>query len=149
MPTEDLQERIRPAGFFKQKTSYIQSLLTWLADFEGDFYRNDQLETSELRKELLSIKGIGFETADAILLYHFKRNVFICDQYALRLFRRLGIADFAKYEEMRKALDGLVDTVPNDICREWHAVIDEHGKVFGKEKEALDETWLLDKLKQG
>ncbi|EAH3459206.1 endonuclease III domain-containing protein, partial [Listeria monocytogenes] len=29
------------------------------------------------------------------------------------------------------------------LCKEWHSVIDVHGKHFGKDK-AMDESWLLE-----
>ena len=68
---EKLQELIRPAGFFKQKSRYIKALIQWFVSNGGDFERFRSYSTAELRKELLSIKGVGFETADAMLLYIF------------------------------------------------------------------------------
>ena len=65
---EDLQERIRPAGFFKQKSQTIRELLIWLRE-NGDFEVLARIGTEDLRKQLLELKGIGPETADALLLY--------------------------------------------------------------------------------
>ena len=53
-----------------------------------------KIGTEELRKQLFELKGIGPETADALLLYLFDRPVFISDEYARRLFRRLGFGNF-------------------------------------------------------
>ncbi len=73
---EELQERIRPAGFFKQKSQTIRGLLIWLRE-NGGFEVLARFRTEDLRKQLLELKGIGPETADALLLYLFDRPVFI------------------------------------------------------------------------
>jgi endonuclease-3 related protein len=142
LPIEDLQVIIRPAGFFKQKSSYLKNVVAWLRTYQGDFTTINQLETDVLRKELLSLKGIGPETADVILLYLFNRQVFIADQYALRLFQRLGYNEYQTYAQLQKVMNPIASQVSLLTCKEWHAVIDEHGKVFGKNKQ-LDESWLL------
>lgn len=95
---EDLQERIRPAGFFKQKSQTIKGLLIWLRE-NGGFEVLARIGTEDLRKKLLELKGIGPETADALLLYLFDRPVFISDEYARRLFRRLEFGNFKTYRK--------------------------------------------------
>ena len=95
LPLEELQERIRPAGFFKQKSQTIRGLLTWLREV-GGFEFLARIGTEDLRKLLLELKGIGPETADALLLYLFDRPVFISDEYARRLFRRLGFGKIGR-----------------------------------------------------
>ena len=99
LPLEELQERIRPAGFFKQKSQTIKGLLIWLREV-GGFEVLSKIGTEELRKQLLELKGIGPETADVLLLYLFDRPVFISDEYARRLFRRLGFGNFDTYNDM-------------------------------------------------
>ncbi|ALS01502.1 DNA repair protein [Enterococcus silesiacus] len=138
---ETLQELIRPAGFFKQKSNYIKELISWFISHDSDFDKFRTYSTDELRKELLTIKGVGSETADAMLLYIFERNVFIADQYAIRLFNRVGFGPYKTYEEMRKDFIHLTEGVPHDLCREWHAAIDVHGKHFNKDKN-MDESFL-------
>ena len=127
MPLADLQAAIRPAGFFKAKSQTIKSLVSWLLEVGGREGLVD-VETSELRQQLLSLKGIGPETADVLLLYIFGRKVFVADEYARRLFRRWELADFTTYDQMAKALAGLVDPLTLKDCQEIHAVIDEDGK---------------------
>lgn len=141
MPLEDLQEMIRPAGFFTSKVQTIQTLADFLLNQEEDSLAN--MTTVSLREHLLALKGIGPETADVILLYYFGRKVFVADEYARRLFARLGFGDYASYDQLKKASQGLVDAVDLATCQEWHAVIDEHGKEFRRLKGDLDESWLL------
>ena len=141
LPLEELQERIRPAGFFKQKSQTIRGLLIWLREV-GGFEVLSKIGTEELRKQLLELKGIGPETADALLLYLFDRSVFISDEYARRLFRRLGFGNFDTYNEMQAVYCNVLEGLTLKQCQEIHAVIDEHGKVFSKSKGQLDESWL-------
>lgn len=141
LPLEELQERIRPAGFFKQKSQTIRGLLTWLREVCG-FEVLARIGTEDLRKQLLELKGIGPETADALLLYLFGRPVFISDEYARRLFRRLGFGNFDTYNEMHTVYGNVLEGLTLKQCQEIHAVIDEHGKAFRKSKGQLDESWL-------
>ena len=141
LPLEELQERIRPAGFFKQKSQTIRGLLIWLREV-GGFEVLARIGTEDLRKQLLELKGIGPETADALLLYLFDRPVFISDEYARRLFRRLGFGSFKTYTEMHDVYGGVLEGLTLKQCQEIHAVSDEHGKAFSKSKGQLDESWL-------
>ena len=138
---EELQERIRPAGFFKQKSQTIRGVLLWLRE-NGGFEVIARFGTEDLRKQLLELKGIGPETADALLLYLFDRPVFISDEYARRLFRRLGFGNFKTYSEMHAVYSDVLEGLTLKQCQEIHAVIDEHGKAFRKSKGQLDESWL-------
>lgn len=138
---EELQERIRPAGFFKQKSQTIRGLLIWLREV-GGFEVLAKIGTEDLRKQLLELKGIGLETADALLLYLFDHPVFISDEYARRLFRRLGFGNFKTYSEMHAVYGNVLEGLTLKQCQEIHAVIDEHGKAFSKSKGQLDESWL-------
>lgn len=141
LPLEELQERIRPAGFFKQKSQTIRELLIWLREV-GGFEVLVGIGTEDLRKQLLELKVIGPEIADALLLYLFDCPVFISDEYARRLFRRLGFENFDTYNDMHSVYDNVLEGLTLKQCQEIHAVIDEHGKAFSKSKGQLDESWL-------
>lgn len=142
LSVEDLQTKIRPAGFFSSKSQTIKTLAQFVQD-GGGFTGFDHFSTSALRKELLALKGIGPETADVILLYIFDRKVFIADEYARRLFSRMGFGNFTSYEQLKAATENLADLVDLPTCKEWHAVIDQHGKEYRRVKGELDEAWLL------
>ena len=141
MEEEELQVLIRPAGFYKQKSTYIKALMAWYVSHGASLEKFTAIPTESLRTELLSIKGIGEETADAMLLYIFGRNVFIADQYALRLFNRLGLTTATTYKALREECMPLVADISLETCQEWHAVIDEHGKAYRRGN--TDERWLL------
>ena len=115
--------------------------MIWLREVCG-FEVLSKIGTEDLRKQLLELKGIGPETADALLLYLFDRPVFISDEYARRLFRRLGFGNFDTYNDMHAVYGNVLEGLTLKQCQEIHAVIDEHGKAFGKSKGQLDESWL-------
>lgn len=143
---EKLQELIRPAGFYRQKSIYIKELMQWFDSHGQNFDKFERYSTKELRKELLTIKGVGPETADAMLLYIFGRNVFIADTYAIRLFNRLGFGEYQTYAHMRKEFNPITKGVPHELCKEWHAVIDVHGKAYRMTQGELDESWLRNSI---
>lgn len=140
---EELQTLIHPAGFYRQKSRYIKELMSWFASHGADISKFDVYSTKDLRTELLTIKGVGPETADAMLLYIFERNVFMADTYAMRLFNRLGFGEYTTYAQMRKDFNHLAEAAPHELCKEWHAAIDEHGKAFRRSGNTLDESWLF------
>lgn len=139
---EKLQTLIYPVGFYKQKSQYIKEFVQWFQKNNRSFESFERYSTEQLRRELLSVKGIGEETADVMLLYIFERNVFVADTYARRLFTRLGFGNYRQYEEMRQEFLPLAEKTPYLLCSEWHAAIDTHGKVYRKSKD-MDENWLV------
>lgn len=130
-----LEETIRSSGYFRQKSARLRSFCRFLMDrYEGDLSGMGGYDTGELREELLSLKGIGPETADSILLYALDRPVFVVDAYTIRLFFRLGLCDeTAKYHVVQDLfMDNLVHNVR--IFNEYHALIVLHCKSRCKTK---------------
>ena len=83
---------------------------------------------AKLRRELLGVKGIGEETADAILLYALEKPSFVIDAYTRRLISRLGIAPNSEaYSAYQKLFS---DNLPQDTAMfaEYHALIVQHCK---------------------
>ena len=76
-PDTDLQELIRPAGFFTQKCAYLKAMAAFMLERELAFEQS--ADVWALRKELLAVKGVGRETADSILLYAFNKPIFVID----------------------------------------------------------------------
>jgi endonuclease-3 related protein len=127
--TEELAEWIRPAGYFNQKSGTIKGMVETLRErFNGSLNQLFALDTPTLRKELLSWKGIGPETADSILLYAAKRPVFVVDAYTKRVLSRHGWCDEkASYDSVARLF---TDALPEDaqLFNEYHALIVRLGK---------------------
>ncbi|BCA85699.1 endonuclease III [Enterococcus saigonensis] len=127
---ENLQELIRPSGFFKSKSQAIHEIFTWLIPFNSNFLKVKNYYGKSLRKKLLSFHGIGEETADVLLLYVFDVSVFVADTYARRLFTQLGTPELHNYQSLKKLVDLSRFTLVE--AQEFHGLIDEFGKVFLK-----------------
>ncbi len=82
MDADKLAELIRPAGYFNVKAKRLKNFHRWLMKRTGgDLKKLDKIETEVLREELLTISGVGRETADSILLYALDRISFVVDAY--------------------------------------------------------------------
>ncbi len=88
---EELIEKIRPCGAYQRKSATLYSITRWYAQYHWDPKEVRKISTDQLRKELLSFRGIGEETADVILTYAFYRPMPIIDQYTRRFLSRLGM----------------------------------------------------------
>lgn len=103
-----LEELVRPSGYFRQKARRLKSFVEFLdKQYEGSLDRMFAQPTETLRAELLSLNGIGPETADSILLYAGSHPVFVVDAYTRRILERHHlIGKKTGYEEIR----GMVET---------------------------------------
>lgn len=124
---EELEEIIRPAGFYRQKADYLKNLTAWFVRYEWDTAKAKDIPTENLRKELLAVRGIGNETADSILLYAFHRATFVVDAYTKRLFARMPVDAGKKYMEIKRYCES---HLPEDavLYSHFHALIVENAK---------------------
>lgn len=137
LSAEALAEAIRPAGYFNVKAQRLQAFCRAYLE-AGGFEVLRGVQTSELRRWLLAIHGVGPETADDILLYAFERPVFVVDAYTRRLFTRLGLLGGGEgYEAIRHRLEALLgpDTA---LYNEYHALIVRHAKDTCRAKPRCD-----------
>ena len=138
MPHPELASRIRASGYFNLKAIRLKNLLSAICrDYEGDLDRLFDEETGRLRRWLLTVKGIGPETADSITLYAAGKPSFVVDAYTHRILFRHGlIPEEATYPEMQELFH---DTLPSDvyIFNEYHALLVALGKHFCKKKAPL------------
>ena len=131
----DLEQLIRPSGYFRQKATRLKTFIAFLDRYyAGSLSRMFVQSPQQLRKELLDLNGIGPETADAILLYAGKLPVFVVDAYTKRIFARHGITQpTAKYEEIRGRVETTFAAMYEkselaDHFNEFHALMVEAGK---------------------
>lgn len=129
-PSGMLAELIRPSGYYNLKASRLHNLLhAIVAGHDGleSFFAADR---SELREQLLAVKGIGPETADSILLYAAGKPAFVIDAYTHRLLLRHELIwEESDYYEMQELFTG---NLPEDLAlyNEYHALIVRVGKEF-------------------
>ena len=127
MPIEELAEIIRPAGFFERKAVCLKDVTEWFGryGYDVDTVRTEPFDN--VRAELLSIKGVGPETADSMLLYAFGFPTFVVDAYTIRLCGRFPIASGSGYENVKRYFEK--NLPPNtEVYNNFHALIVTNGK---------------------
>ncbi len=102
-----LETLIRPAGYFRQKARRLKLFVKFLdRRYSGSLQKLFAQPTAQLREELLSLEGIGPETADSILLYAGGHEVFVVDAYTRRIVERHGISPAAAdYDAIRQLFE--------------------------------------------
>ena len=128
-----LAQHIRPAGYFNVKAKRLKNFMRFFfAEYNGDLKKMAREETDELRKKLLSVNGIGPETADSILLYALDKPIFVIDAYTKRIFYRHGFVDHkADYTTVQNIFSDALKVDPK-LYNEYHALIVRLGKDFCK-----------------
>lgn len=135
MELEAIQALIYSAGFYRNKSKAVQGFLQWMAAYDFSFERvKAHFNTSAaLRKELLSLHGIGPETADVLLLYLFERPAFIADAYARRLYQALGCQAATSYPKLKHFVEETTALTLED-WQVFHLLILEYGKEYFRGK---------------
>ncbi|MCX6013869.1 MAG: hypothetical protein NTV30_10825 [Chloroflexi bacterium] len=129
IPQEQLASLLYSCGYYNAKSLKIKSFVHYLG-----IHYNDNLnlffnqETDRVRNELLSIYGIGNETADSILLYAAGKPVFVIDAYTKRIFNQIGLfSNSLSYSDLQLKF---MKNLQNDtyLFNEYHALFVRHGK---------------------
>lgn len=165
LPSAQLTQLIRPAGYFNVKAQRLRSFLRVLVEqFDGDLTKLFAGETRLVRERLLAIHGIGPETADSLLLYAGAHHSFVVDAYTKRIFERhkwrgmnaqvVGRKPKARDGFSYDALKSLCESALNhkhgaarlDYWQDYHAQLVMVGKYFCRPREARCEQCPLRSL---
>ncbi len=133
--TERLQKLIKPSGFYVRKSKTIKEMSCKL---------NNKNRSKISRDFLLSIHGIGKETADSILLYGLNKPYFVIDSYTKRIFTRIGLLERdLNYDQIQEVFS---ENLPEDtnLYKEYHALIVKHGKTFCRKNPLCSNCPLFD-----
>ena len=145
MPLEKLKVMIQPSGFFNQKATRLKILASHIYEkYDGDLDKFFKRDLQEIRRELLSLNGIGPETADSILLYAGNLPIFVVDAYTKRICKRIPLQPKdGSYDEIQQYFKRELsknrsekDMVP--LYKELHALIVELAKNYCKTKPSCD-----------
>jgi endonuclease-3 related protein len=130
-PLPELAEIIRPSGYFNAKARKLHAFAGHVhRRHGGDLEAFLAQEAAPLRQELLSIHGIGPETADDILLYAAGKASFVIDAYTRRILGRLGLAPADSKPSYHTYQTVFHQHLPPDatLFNEYHALLDRHAK---------------------
>ncbi len=133
--TERLAKLIKSSGYYNQKAKRLKLFAEHVVgNYGGSVKRMLAKDAGELRSELLSLYGIGPETADSIILYAAGKPVFVIDAYTKRIFARIGVSrEGGSYDELQRLF---MESLPLDaeLFSEYHALVVELGKNFCRKK---------------
>ncbi|MQF48648.1 hypothetical protein FIM08_01925 [SAR202 cluster bacterium AC-647-N09_OGT_505m] len=143
---DELANVIRTSIYFNAKAQKVKAFVQHL----GEHYNDDLRallgkDTHNLRQELLSIYGIGNETADDIVLYAAHKPIFVIDAYTRRILGRLSINPTRDTYDSYQAI--FMENLSHDVSlfNEYHALLDRHGsETCRKVKPTCAECCLLD-----
>jgi len=131
LPEAELAQLVRSSGYFNAKARKLKAFAAHVADnYQGDLDQFLSKSTKPLRDELLSIHGIGDETADDIMVYAAGKPSFVIDTYTRRIMDRVGMTaegELLKYRDYQAVFH---DNLPHDtqLFNEFHALWDRHAK---------------------
>ncbi|MCU4137919.1 MAG: 3-Methyladenine DNA glycosylase [Thermodesulfobacteria bacterium] len=135
IPLNTLAQIIKPSGFYNIKAKRLKDFVKFLVEkYKGNLEELFSKGLYEAREELLSLKGLGKETVDSILLYAGNFPIFVVDVYTYRILNRhYLIPEETTYDEIQALF---MENLPHDpkLFNEFHALLVACGKNFCKKR---------------
>lgn len=144
---QELAELIRSSGYYNLKARRLKNLLQMIEnDYDGDIEALFAEGLNGAREQLLTVKGVGPETADSILLYAGNMAVFVVDAYTHRIFSRHQLVpDECDYQTMQEVF---MDNLSHDpgMFNEYHALIVRTAKEYCRKSNPLCEKCPINEM---
>ncbi len=137
---ETLAQYIKSSGYNNQKAERLKIVAQF--SLQHPLGELQEMEIKELKTLILSVKGIGPETADSIILYAFMKPSFVIDTYTKRIMSRIGLCrKDVSYDELQTLF---MNTIKKDteMYNEYHALLVEHAKRYCRTKPLCEECVL-------
>lgn len=134
-PHDRIAKLIRPSGYFNIKAKRLRNFMEFMSqEYNGSLRQMMKKDLPDIRRQLLSVSGIGPETADSIILYALGKPVFVIDAYTKRVLSRHNILDYDKgYAAFQQLFHG---ALPEDagLFNEYHALFVRLAKEYCRTK---------------
>jgi len=134
-----LARLIKSSGYFNVKAKRLKNFISFVEGrYRGSLTKLLRQRSHRLRAELLSVNGIGPETADSIVLYAAEKPIFVIDAYTKRIFSRHGVLPFEKsYDDFQTLF---TKHLPSDVplYNQYHAMFVKTGNQFCRSKPRCD-----------
>ncbi len=117
-PIAELEEDIRPTGFFRNKAKSIKGCTQGLVDHYGG-------EVPSTMDELIKLPGVGRKTANCVLGAAFDVPGVVVDTHVKRLSLRLGLTENQNPDKIEKDIEKLL---PKDRWRRFSDILIYHGR---------------------
>jgi len=134
--SEEIEEAIRVAGLYRNKSKVIKELSRLILEkFDGSLDFIHSLPLEEARKALMGLPGVGPKTADVVLIFCAGKPTLPIDTHVNRVSKRLGLVPSnAGYEGAREALQFLYS--PQDYLH-VHVLLISLGRRYCKARNPL------------
>lgn len=130
---EELEDDIRPTGFFRNKAKAIKNIAKEMRDrFNGEVPRD--IDT------FATVKGIGRKSANLIIGLAYNTPAVIVDTHVIRLSGRIGFSDKKDPDKIEQDIKRIV---PKDMWTAFSMLITLHGRYLCKAKRPECERCLL------
>jgi endonuclease-3 related protein len=150
---KNLKIMIQSSGFFNQKTRRLKLIAAYLhKKYQDNLQKFFSRDLTEIRHELLSLQGIGPETADSILLYAGNHPTFVVDVYTKRICKRIPFQilndsyDDIKYFFEKKLQQTILEKDLVSVYKELHALLVKLAKNNCRKKKPQCHTCPLTRL---
>ncbi|RLC32555.1 MAG: endonuclease III [Deltaproteobacteria bacterium] len=118
VPDSELEEDIRPTGFFRNKAKSIKGCCRGLIDLYGGKVPSNM-------EALTKLPGVGRKTANCVLGAVFDIPGVVVDTHVKRLAHRLGLTESKNPEIIEKDLEKLL---PEQRWRRFSDILIYHGR---------------------
>lgn len=146
---EFIEEVIRPCGFYHQKARRIRGLAHHIQQNHGGVAdRILENDTATARSELLSLNGVGKETADSILLFAGRRPKFVAASYVSRVLRRTGILNGDGYDKVQEFVESGFTDDPEELAK-LYALFVQLAKTYCRSKPNCESCPISDECDTG
>jgi endonuclease-3 related protein len=120
----EIEEMVRPCGFYRQKSQRVIAIARYLEEeWGGDPDRMLEGDLYEARERLLSLQGVGKETADSILLFAGRRPKFVAAAYVSRVLSRTGVLVSSDYDEIQRFVEREFSTDPDELASLYALIV--------------------------
>jgi len=117
-PISELEEDIRPTGFYRNKAKSIKGCCQGLVDLYGG-------KVPSSMEEMLKLPGVGRKTANCVLGAAFDVPGVVVDTHVIRLATRLGLTENKNADLIEKDIEKLL---PKDKWRRFSDILIYHGR---------------------
>jgi endonuclease III len=121
-PISELEQDIRPTGFFRNKTKSIKGCCQGLLDLYGG-------KVPATMEELIKLPGVGRKTANCVLGAAFDVPGVVVDTHVKRLSLRLGLTKNQNPDKIEKDIEQLM---PKERWRRFSDILIYHGRAVCK-----------------
>jgi len=136
VPIQELEQDIRPTGFFRNKAKSVKGCCQGLLDLYGG-------KVPPTMEEMLKLPGVGRKTANVVLGAVFDVPGIVVDTHVKRLAYRMGLTESQDPDKIEKDLEAVF---PKERWRRFSDLLIYHGREVCKARKPAHAKCVVFKL---